>query len=485
MSTLQVQVEALSYAQSMIKLMSFGWTEFIIPRCYTYPFGKGKVCLYLHAPPNLAKENYDHWVQTVLECYLTPVSYEQLPASKKYASKPRFTPFTVSANALRDVSYKGPNLPMVVALGDAQIDSEYALGHGIYNGISRIDVLLDVMSIKHGNIEYFDTQGYLQTIRKLLCSHKEDIIEHSIKESQSLSKARERARLKFRQALMMSTDDVEKANFNTILKKLDAGICVDARQNYATACEDFAVFHDKNYHINLKVFRSCDWLSRLSNLHVDLLVALVGLPQPFETERHHILDLLVHLAVSWKIVGNVLDKDGRISDAINAYHNANTIYTLAHFKGRYIGDELTIHSYLGIMYNKEKRYSKAIAIVKKALHLYESYQSDVKPVARFEKLIRTLIRALCAEAYDQLDLNHKDAAHLFHAQAKEIIIMHEGSLSSQTSLIITTIMDGLQKSLDQVVRREQGSLLQIYSLFSTAPSVDHGMPFDNGISFLA
>lgn len=74
---------SLSFAQSIIKLRVLGWKEYKFPRCYGMEFGKNKVCLYLHAPDHLVKENYDNWVQTVLECYTKSIRYTHLPPSPK------------------------------------------------------------------------------------------------------------------------------------------------------------------------------------------------------------------------------------------------------------------------------------------------------------------------------------------------------------------------------------------------------------------
>jgi len=42
--------------------------------------------------------------------------------SRKYPKKPRFCTFDMSANILEPSAYSDPHLPIVVALGDAQVD---------------------------------------------------------------------------------------------------------------------------------------------------------------------------------------------------------------------------------------------------------------------------------------------------------------------------------------------------------------------------
>ncbi|MBI2785359.1 MAG: hypothetical protein HYX60_03230, partial [Legionella longbeachae] len=161
-------LDPLSFVQSIIKLRTMGWKEFKFPRCYGMDFGKDKICLYLHAPDNLDKEVYEKWVQTVLECYSSPISFKQLPPS----TKPRFLPFRSNAKFLQEVSYKGENLPTVIPLGDSQIDFDYYLAHGIKDGMERIDALFDHMEILGKDICYFDSYEYSQTISKPLRKHK-------------------------------------------------------------------------------------------------------------------------------------------------------------------------------------------------------------------------------------------------------------------------------------------------------------------------
>lgn len=460
LTILRERLDALAYAQSMLKLMSFGWREFVLPRCYAYPFGKGKTCLYLHAPPHLLKEQYDSWVQTVLECYLSPISYEHLPVSKKYASKPRFVPFKVTAKSLRDVSYKGKNLPLVVALGDAQIDSEYALGHGIYNGISRIDALLIAMTIEKGDIQRFNSLLYLQEIRGLLYVHKEGIIKEATKQRQVLLKAEERAPLQFRQAWMASTDDLEKSAMNTVLNKIDPRLGRYAHERYQRAFRSFIVIHDTQYLIKLTFLRASALVSMLQTIHADLLVALIELPVICETERHHVETLLGYLATSWKTMGHHLVRHDQLFSAVEAYKNARSIYTLESFKGRHPSEELSIYSNLAIAHYRERRYLDAIAVVNTALSIHQSYPPDLELVARHDKLVRTLIRALCAEACDLVMLNNRAGALSFHTEAKEIMLKHEGLLSLETIRCVRSLIYEVQKSLDQMLRSERLSSLE-------------------------
>ena len=217
---LQKDINALSFAQSIVKLSALGWNALQFPRCYGVSFGKEKICLYLQAPVHLAAKDRDQWLQTVLECYLFPIHYVHLPSSKKYAYKPRITTFHVSANALEKVSYKAMDLPTIIALGDAQIDSDYYLAHGIYNGVSRINALFDVMKIQEGRIVHFDSTEYQTAIKELLHEHKSAIIIQAMQQRRSFYFAIRPARKNLELAILQSCDEHEKTAFKTILEKI-------------------------------------------------------------------------------------------------------------------------------------------------------------------------------------------------------------------------------------------------------------------------
>ncbi|KTC93473.1 FAD-dependent oxidoreductase [Legionella cincinnatiensis] len=228
------KVEPLAYAQSIIKLRDLGWKEFQFPRLYGFTFGKDKVCLYLHAPENLTKENYDKWVQTVFDCYTSPlqmrsawgqliverpapVSYTHLPAS----TKPRFGTFSLTAQALQKFSYKGKNLPEVITVGDSQIDFDYSLGNGMKNGIERIDVLLHQIDISDNEI-CFNSAAYDERVNPYIEDHKTNLIIAANKVRLGFAEALSVARSKFELALTASKDEVEKKNIGEILKEIDA-----------------------------------------------------------------------------------------------------------------------------------------------------------------------------------------------------------------------------------------------------------------------
>jgi tetratricopeptide (TPR) repeat protein len=430
-------IDALDFAQSIIKLRALGWNEFKFPRCYGMEFGKDKVCMYLHAPDNLSKKDYDSWVQTVLECYTKPIHYEHLPPSPK----PRFLPFRASAQALQEVSYKGKNLPTVITLGDAQIDFDYYLAHGIRDGMERIDALFDHIEAFDNHIHYFDSTEYLQTINRLLSRHKEAVINEADKMRKSFVDALDAAQLKFRQALLLSKDDQEKRVISDTLKE------IEVRQAYAKARQMFVKCHNKSNQVVVTPVSIDGVIVKLNQIHTDLLKAYSGLPASFVTEKKDVQDLLTYLAVSWKEVGNALFKAHKLPEAIDAYKKALDVYNLDGFIAKHILKELSIYSNLAIVYLQSKLYSDAIAAAKAALSIFDSCEAEDQPAALREKIVFNLIKALCAQAEDFLLSQKINEANLLHLKAKNIMNTHESKLTKQTLRSIQDIINELQKHL--------------------------------------
>ncbi len=225
---LPVIKSSLLFSRSLVKLRDLGWKHFKFPHCYAAPSpkeGSDKTCLYLQAPDNLSKENYDAWVQTVLECYIDgSVHYEKIAPSRKYTHKPRFVAFKMHAQALADVGYQGKNLPSVVALGDAQIDFNYVLGHGLDDGLSGIDLLFEQMVITSNGISV-DLNDYKTALASLHREHKEAIINAATAEKEALFKAKEMAKVALAQASQLSNDADEKTRFTAILSDIESSGC--------------------------------------------------------------------------------------------------------------------------------------------------------------------------------------------------------------------------------------------------------------------
>lgn len=437
-------INAHDFAQSIVQLRALGWNELIFPRCYGVPFGKGKVCLYLQTPADLLSENHDKWLQTVLECYVKPVSYEHLPPSRKYASKPRFTPFTVSANALQNTACKGHNLPTVIALGDAQIDPDYYLAHGILNGMVRIDALLDHIEIFNGEIEYFDSGDYQQEIEKLLREHKTQVREQATKVKKQCVNALQPAKLKLQEALLTSDQRKLQEALIPILNE------INARLSYERGRQLFSDTHNASKQVVFTPTTINAVIANLTKIHVDLCTTWSGLPSSFESQREETENLLNHLATSWKEIGSALFKDKKPAEAIHAYNKALEIYALPGFTNQFIAKELPLHSNLAIMYNAEKRYAEAITAAQTALKAYDRCPVQLQPTAIREKIIFNLIKALCAKGQElHQEKGHDEAIHACHAQAAKLFATHAGVLVTANHQQAAAMIDALTQQLPQ------------------------------------
>lgn len=438
---------ALAFARSIIKLQDLGWKELKFPRCYGYYFGKGKACLYFQTPEGLVEGQYDQWVQAVIESYTTPIEYEHLSPSRKYKSKPRFSAFITKAQALEHVSYQGLNLPMVVALGDAQIDLDYALAHGIYDGFIRIDALFEQMEIFDNRIQYFDADEYLSALNALLREHKEAVIGSAKQQKAAFFNALGLAQTYIRQAVMMTSDGLEKARFNAMLNE------IDARQSFASACELFAKYHDAKHNTSKSLLLET-LISGLHLTHTHLLKAFNGLPASFAIEVLKTKELLAYMADSWKQLGNDLFKNARPLDAIDAYKKAMDIYNLPGFQGQHGLKEFPLYSNLAIIYNGQKLYSEAIAAVTNGLEVYANCSIENKPSAMvYEKLVFNLIKAFCEQAQQSMLLKNNDEARSLQKKARHAISTHQARLSGPVCTEAKSLLQELQGRLDSILRR--------------------------------
>ena len=448
--------DPLAYARSIVKLRELDWHALKLPYCYGVTFGKGKVCMYLHAPEHLTKENQEQWVRTVMESYTTPISYQHVSLSKTYESKPRFTPFTVNAEYLEPVSYKGENLPVVIGLGDAQIDPDFTLGHGIYNGIERIDALFNTMDIINGKICYFNAEDYQVEITALIQVHKEEVTETAIKRKQEFDDSLSKAELLFQSAIKDTTDQQEAFVFNEILTE------IKARQSYLNTCKTFAKYHNENHLIKLAEYKIDTLRSKLPEIHEGLLKALNDLPPFLTAERTNAENLLAALANSWKEIGNQLFKQGKYIESTNAYKEALEIYASSDLMKKYPLKGFAIYSNMAIAYNKEKAYFEAISIAQNGLDIYENFDNKIGLESIYEKLVFNLIKATIDEAKNALFRNEQSQADLSYKIAENLFSKYKHGLSQSTSFQTEKLIKELETKLND----KTGEKLKTFGVFS-------------------
>ncbi len=404
----------LHIAESLIKLRELGWNELRFPHCYGAYFGKGKVCLYLYTPPNLAPEHYDRWVKTVLECYGHPINYTHLPPSKK----PRFVAFKSEAKALQQVAFRREDLPTVIALGDTQIDSQHQLAHGISDGMKRIDALFEHMVIANAKIRYFDPDEYLLKIKGMIWQHKEDIKDAAKEMESNFIEALLPVQEILEKAYTLSLDSKQKEDIAKILGE------TRGRISYISAKNIFAEYHD--HELKLKTFPEeslPEMMSSLTTLKDYLLEALTSLPEEFIFERAGARYLLVKLALIMIKIGGDLVKANNLPLAIRAFKNTIAIYDSPSLVSSYAMKKLTAYNSLAIVYKLKKEYDNAIRVVEKALEIYISYEGSDKKTGIFERIIFHLIMSLCAKA-KYLIMHSTEDAIVLYQKAEALIIMY-------------------------------------------------------------
>lgn len=157
---------------------TFGWPYDHPPYFVNFShWGKNKISLYCDVPDGLETDQLEPWLKTVAKNYLgTPLRFKQLPPSKKYESKPRFTAFVSDPHWVTPASYSGNEfLPIVIPVGDAQIEPEYRLGVGIGNGLRRVNALIESLKINHGKIIDIDYKNYETSVGYYIEELKEEI----------------------------------------------------------------------------------------------------------------------------------------------------------------------------------------------------------------------------------------------------------------------------------------------------------------------
>ncbi|STX51460.1 FAD binding domain [Legionella busanensis] len=454
-------IEPLTFARSMIELRKLGWKEFKIPQCYGRQFGKQKTCIYFHAPDGLAKEDYDKWVQAVLDCYAKPIQYEQIIASRQ---KPYFLTFPMQAQALKDVSYKGENLPTVIALGDAQIDFDYVLAHGIKDGLERINILFKHMEIVNHEIYYFDSKEYLQSVQKALTDHKRQMIRSANQLKESFIDVLDIAERKLTEAQQLTQDIPEKLAISEMLKE------IQARQHYEKGRKLFAVYHSQSNHVLLEKYSLETLIANLNQIHSHLIEAHNNLPTSFSKERQIIEGLLAHLAISFKEVGNSYFKKKNLSQANDAYRKALEILDLDYLSSANNTKKIPIYSNLIITNLQNKQYKEAIRLANEALQVLRKESIEESSLNTLhEKIAFNLIKACCLQAQDLLPISQVEAKN-FYLEAKMVLEREYQFLSSTVLKSADELINSLEKQLliqGSATPSTSNGILMNFSMFNT------------------
>lgn len=351
------------YVKSMEQLRQFGWHEFGFPRCYGVNFTKGKVCLYLECPDNLPKEQHEAWVQATINANTnsSDIKFKQLGQPKHYHHKPRFNPFSVDPMELGQAGHKAQGYPIVAAVGDAQIEPNYFLAHGIKDGLTRVNKMIKEMIFINGKIAYFDIDEYLDVVRDQLKMHRESIVKHYTERSKYFHDWMIKAASFYSQVSLVSH------NAPVLMETLKE---IQARLDLHEAMRIVTALHNNNHKISLTLQTPEKLAEHLTNVSRLLGTSLDNLPQTCMAEREKGLGLMQEVALAWKELGTHYVKSGEHSLGIDKYERALLIYSHPLMAGKHPIDELTLMSNIVICLKNINKNTEAMSIAKRAIEKY-------------------------------------------------------------------------------------------------------------------
>lgn len=148
----------------------FSWPEMVMP--FT-KLDHDEICFYCELPKTLQKNQHDDWISTLLKIKSgkSNIQFEKLLHPRKYRE------FTVDPHQITPFIFPGnQDIPMVIPLGNAQIDADYRIDLGIHSGTHRTDLFLKSLTISDGKITSINEKNYQYVIAPVLTSHR-DIIK--------------------------------------------------------------------------------------------------------------------------------------------------------------------------------------------------------------------------------------------------------------------------------------------------------------------
>lgn len=183
--------DAQAILTGLAKLKALGWKHNAFPTLQLTKLEKGKVALYMERPDHLSPDQYETWVNTLIQVMSQKedIRFTQLPPSRRYAKKPRYTAFRVAPEKIEPLYFHKEGHAEIIPLGDSQISPDYRLGHGIISGIRRVDDFLRSCEFLYQDIAYYDGEDFSATVTKSLNKHEEEVQEFHQERRQDLLKS--------------------------------------------------------------------------------------------------------------------------------------------------------------------------------------------------------------------------------------------------------------------------------------------------------
>lgn len=318
----------MDYCRNLLKLRNLGWQEYALPIVGGALFDKEsnneesntkkiKACFYLNAPRDLKPGKYEDWVNAVFKTYDKNAQYSHPKKSKKYASKPRFLPFTVGGQVLTGTfSHQQQGFPCVIPIGDAVIDPHFRLANAILHGIQRSNRLFNTMTVSKSEGEIItplDLNSYGEQVAKLVTEQKQEIKNQYTEDQEYFHKGLQVAQRKLLIAITLTHDNAEKKAFIQLLQ--DVNKCLEF--------EKISVSTDLS---DRDLTQATNTLLEINKNNGKPLAGhqLPALPQA-----------LAKLALDWKTKTLDALSHGNLENARNYYQQVVTICTLRCFRNSY------------------------------------------------------------------------------------------------------------------------------------------------------
>jgi tetratricopeptide (TPR) repeat protein len=444
-------IPPLAFARAMLKLREFGWNTLLPPRCYAMPFGKGKACLYLHAPADLPIARQNEWLQSVLDCYATDIHFEELPPSKTYRSKPRFMAFTVKLNELEDVAHFEPGVPTIIPLGDAQIDAEYTKGHGISDGIDRINALFTSMRIKEGRVISFNAKLYKEQLKEPLNAHRMAILSEVKKQRGLIKDGPSFIKTRLINALKETAGEQDIVQFSTFLKE------IETKEQFIERYENFQKNFGSIYQIKYMLQCLDEQIMTFQTLQSFLFKAITELSAYSGTERQLAIDLLLELSNEWISLGHFAEAREKRPLAIRAYRNAQDIYNLTPVKEFHLIGKLKLFMSLGKLYLAEGHVLECIDILRNAVILAHT---DMYAAPLQHKSILLLLSALYRAGTHAKVTKDYDKAINFFKKAQLIVKQYGSTLVPEDLQGVLQMMSKLALTIKPLLDSKFGKFFK-------------------------
>lgn len=359
----QTVITDMQWVRSMEKLRHLGWSQWNLPQWHAKYFGKGKVCLYVEMPNSVVTpEKQRVWLEAVLESVTQnkAIRFSHLPKGKK--DKPRLSGFTVFPQELNRFSYQAEGLPIVLIEGDAQIDPVYVLGHGIEDGLDRVDILVRHLGISEGKIALFDALAHKKVLDPELQRHRDSITMYYTLCKRNSFTGLLRSLVAYKSVINEVTGHEREAYQKTLL-------AVSARANYVTAKALMERTVDAQNHVRIAEHSVSSLIESLEELEAYLHSALEELPTSWVLERKDFEKMLRDLAFVWKTFGNYLIYHKMGDDTASfCCQKSLALFQLPFMLGLYRSEELAVYLNLYAIYSKTSNTAALIQTAQNALN---------------------------------------------------------------------------------------------------------------------